>query len=306
MALTVAQKFEQDWADMVDDEPFLGKPSSSNSGTALESQDRPISNELSQGLLLLDVCKPPEACKPPAKAAAAMGQSYALPTGGNTSGLIPRTPAAARTPLSAKSKPFAPPPWAPAFYPAVSPAYPWGVAMPFGTPTKPTNDKGRASVKADEDEYTTVMLCGFPRQYNRDKLIDLLDFLGYACQFNFVYFPMDFEYSESVGYAFVNMITAADALRLKEFFDGFVGHPFTDDKPCHTNWSRVQGLSANVKQYRNSPVMHKLVPDEFKPVLLWNGQQQPFPEPTAALKQLRPHRKKEKEKAQGDPKTLND
>mmetsp|Transcript_581 Transcript_581/g.1561 ORF Transcript_581/g.1561 Transcript_581/m.1561 type:complete len:305 (-) Transcript_581:224-1138(-) len=304
MALTVSQKFERDWADMEDDEPFFGKLDSSNLEAALSSQDHPMSNELSQGLLLFDLQAQPEACKPPAKAVAAIGQSYALPTGDSASGLIPRTPETARTPLSAKSKPFAPPPWAPAFYPAVSPAYPWGVAMPFGTPTKPTNDKGRASVKADEDEYTTVMLCGFPRKYSRDKLIDLLDVLGYAGQFDFVYLPMHFEYSESVGYAFVNMATAADALRLKESLDGFVGHPFTDDKPCHTNWSRVQGLSANIKQYRNSPVMHKLVPDEFKPLLLWKGQQQPFPEPTAALKQLKPHRKREKE--QGDPTTLDD
>jgi len=163
------------------------------------------------------------------------------------------------------------------------------------------DDRGTADVKTEEEEaeYTTVMLCGFSRNFTRDKLIDLLDVHGFAGQYNFVYAPMHFEYSESVGYAFVSMTTAAAALRLKGFFEGFVGHPFTDDKPCRTNWSRVQGLDANIKQYRNSPVMHKLVPDEFKPVLFWSGQPQPFPEPTAALKQLRPHRKKEK--TQGDP-----
>jgi hypothetical protein len=298
MALTVTHKFEQDWADMEDDEPFL-------------RNDRPISTELSRGLLLFELTKPPDVCKPPAKVAAAVEQKCALPTGDQTCGLIPRadaktakTAAAVRTPLSAKSRPFAPPQFFPGFYQTVSPACQWEGAVPFGAPTNPMNDKGKADVKTSEEEFTTVMLCGFPRKYNRDKLIDLLEVLGYAGQFDFVYVPMDFEFSESVGYGFVNMTTALAALRLKGSFEGFVGHPFADDKPCRTNWSRVQGLGPNVKQYRNSPIMHKLVPDEFKPVLFWNGRPQPFPEPTAALKQLRPHRKKEK--TLGDPKALHD
>jgi hypothetical protein len=294
MALTVTQKFEQDWADMVDDEPFI-------------CNDHPVSTELSRSLLLFELTKPPEVCKPPVKVAAVVEQNCALPTGDQTRGLIPQTDAKTaktativRTPLSAKSRPFAPPQFFPGFYQTVAPACP----VALGAPTKPMNDKVKADVKTAEEEYTTVMLCGFPLKYSRDKLIDLLDVLGYAGQFDFVYLPMDFEFSESIGYAFVNMTSAAAALRLKGSFDGFVGHPFADDKPCRTNWSRVQGLGPNVKQYRNSPIMHKLVPDEFKPVLFWNGQQQPFPEPTAALKQLRPHRKKDK--TLGDQKALHD
>jgi hypothetical protein len=287
-----------------DDEPFLDRLGSSDSGTTVASRDRPISTQQSRDLLLFELCKPPEVCKPPAKVAAAVEQSRALPTGGQECGFVPRAAEAVRTPLSAKSRPFAPQPFVPGFYPAVSPACQWEGAVPFGAPTKPADDKGKADAKTEEEEWTTVMLCGFPRNYNRDKLIDLLDLHGYAGQFDFVYIPMDFEFSESVGYAFVNLTTAAAALCLKGFFEGSVGHPFTDDKPCRTNWSRVQGLGANIKQYRNSPIMHKLVPDEFKPVLFWNGQQQPFPEPTAALKQLRPHRKKEK--TQEDPKALHD
>ncbi|CAK0852109.1 unnamed protein product [Prorocentrum cordatum] len=96
------------------------------------------------------------------------------------------------------------------------------------------------------------------------------------------------------------MTTAAGALRLKELFDGAVGHLITDDSPCETNRTLAQGRSADVKHYGNAPAMHKVVPDEFRPVLLQNGQQQLFPEPTAALKQLRSYQTKEK--AQGDPK----
>jgi hypothetical protein len=288
---------------MEDDEPFHDRLGSSDSGSAAASPDHPISTELTRALLLLDLLKPPEVCKPTAKVAAAVEQSCALPTGDQMCGLIPRTAAAVRTPLSAKSRPFAPPTFVPGFYPTVFPACQWEGAVPIGVPAEPKDTKGKADVKTGEEEHTTVMLCGFPRNYNRDKLIDLLDVLGYSDHFDFVYLPMDFEFSESVGYGFVNLTTAPAALRLKGSFEGFVGHPFTDDKPCRTNWSRVQGLGANVKQYRNSPIMHKLVPDEFKPVLFWNGQPQPFPEPTAALKQLKPHRKKEK--TQGDPKVLH-
>jgi len=290
----------ESWADIEDDdEPLVGKPSGAGTGAAAALQGRPVSNELSRGLLLLemckppDACKPPEACKPPAQTAAPSWQGCTLPAGAQA-----RTPlaavAAARTPLSSKSRPFAPQPFAPGFYPAAAPACQWQGAAPFGVATEPVGDWFKAEAKTEDEEWTTVMLCGFPRSYDRDKLVNLLDSHGYSGMFDFVYLPMEFEYSECVGYAFVNLTTAAAALRLKAAFEGFAGHPFAGDKPCRTNWSRVQGLGANVKQYRNSPIMHKLVPDEFKPMLFWNGQPQPFPEPTTALKQLRPHRKKEK------------
>ena len=63
---------------------------------------------------------------------------------------------------------------------------------------------------------------------------------------------------------------------LKESFEGLTRYPLLASQPCVASWSRVQGLGANIKQYRNRPVMHELVPDECKPVLLWNGLRRAF------------------------------
>ena len=52
----------------------------------------------------------------------------------------------------------------------------------------------------------------------------------------------------------------------------------------------MQGLGSNIKHYRNSPIMHKMVPDEYKPVLLANGLRRPFPKPTGELKNPPPWR----------------
>jgi len=50
----------------------------------------------------------------------------------------------------------------------------------------------------------------------------------------------------------------------------------------------LQGLEANIERYRNSPTMHELVPDAYRPMLFVNGQQVAFPAPT---KKIKPPRK---------------
>lgn len=51
-----------------------------------------------------------------------------------------------------------------------------------------------------------------------------------------------------------------------------------------TLWSEVQGRDAYVEKYRNSPVMHHKVPEEYRPVLLAGGEPVPFPGPTRAIR----------------------
>jgi len=52
-------------------------------------------------------------------------------------------------------------------------------------------------------------------------------------------------------------------------------------------WSSKQGLHTHVELYRNSPVMHELVPDEYKPILLKDGVRIPFPPPTRRVRKPR-------------------
>jgi len=50
------------------------------------------------------------------------------------------------------------------------------------------------------------------------------------------------------------------------------------------DWSNVQGLSENIKRYRDSPIMHPSVFDEMKPMLFSAGQVVKFPLPTEHLR----------------------
>lgn len=52
-------------------------------------------------------------------------------------------------------------------------------------------------------------------------------------------------------------------------------------EPIKVSWSEGrQGLDAYVEKYRNSPVMHAEVPEEFKPSVFRSGLRVSFPAPT--------------------------
>mmetsp|Transcript_77473 Transcript_77473/g.250693 ORF Transcript_77473/g.250693 Transcript_77473/m.250693 type:complete len:101 (+) Transcript_77473:106-408(+) len=51
------------------------------------------------------------------------------------------------------------------------------------------------------------------------------------------------------------------------------------------SWSEPsRSIEEHVDRYRNSPVMHPSMPDEYKPVLFAGGKRQPFPAPTKAIR----------------------
>merc|ERR1711865_250110 len=96
---------------------------------------------------------------------------------------------------------------------------------------------------------------------------------------------MDFKTKASLGYAFVNFLSSAIADRCMKVFDGFSKWAIPSRKVCGVSWSGPhQGLEAHVDRYRNSPVMHPDVPDNFKPVLLKDGVRLNFPVPTRKLR----------------------
>jgi RNA recognition motif-containing protein len=138
---------------------------------------------------------------------------------------------------------------------------------------------------AQEDSRTTVMLRNLPRDFSRDALLKLLDEHGFEGKYNFAYMPIDFVRQAGLGYAFVNLCTPAAAQEFWRAFDGFSAWPVACDKVCRVNWSSPhQGYEEHVQRYRNSPMMHKDVPDACRPVLLENGVRVEFPAPTKSLR----------------------
>jgi pentatricopeptide repeat protein len=132
-------------------------------------------------------------------------------------------------------------------------------------------------------EYTTVMLRNLPNPFLREDLIKEMDAKGFAGLYNYVYIPADFATQQSRGYGFVNLISAAEAQRFMLAFDGFRDWPVPYKKICSVELAREQGLSANVRMYRNSAVMGNEVPERFRPVLFDGTERVPFPEHTGEL-----------------------
>jgi len=135
------------------------------------------------------------------------------------------------------------------------------------------------------DVRTTVMLRGIPLVYTRSDVLNLLESEGFFGRFNFVYVPIDFKRQRNLGYALVNLVSPAEATRLFGRFEGFAKWKVSSDSVCEVAWcSPHQGLQAHVERYRNSPVMHESVPEEWRPMILSHGVPIAFPAPTIRIK----------------------
>merc|ERR1712187_179105 len=129
---------------------------------------------------------------------------------------------------------------------------------------------GAKSLKSEHTK-TTLMLRNVPNDYNRDMFLNMLDDECLAGEYDFVYFPMDFQTGSGLGYAFVNFTSHEEALRAWQLLDNF------------SDW---QVPSTNVQRYRNSPMMHHQVPDLYKPVVFSNGVRAEYPAPKKPIKYM--------------------
>jgi RNA recognition motif-containing protein len=130
------------------------------------------------------------------------------------------------------------------------------------------------------------MLKNLPNNISRQGLMELFDSLGLQGCYNFIYMPMDFERGANLGYAFVNLISGVQGERFVQLFQGFNAWPakFSSRKVTEVQWNTSQqGLDDHVQRYRNSPLLHRSVPEEWRPLLLRNGVPVPFPPPTRTL-----------------------
>jgi len=128
---------------------------------------------------------------------------------------------------------------------------------------------------------TTVMLRNLPNNYNREMLLEMLDGAGFNGLYDFIYLPIDFKSGACLGYAFVNLVEPSVVASFWERFHGFSDWVLPSRKVCGVSWSDPhQGYEAHVERYRNSPIMHGTVPDEYRPVIFVGGQRAVFPPPS--------------------------
>mmetsp|Transcript_30365 Transcript_30365/g.85649 ORF Transcript_30365/g.85649 Transcript_30365/m.85649 type:complete len:221 (-) Transcript_30365:147-809(-) len=140
--------------------------------------------------------------------------------------------------------------------------------------------------RVEHESRTTVMLRYVPPAVTRARFLGCLDHAGFAGRYDFVYLPVDFTYGVGLGYALVGFSAPQDAQRLVHELQGFSFGEGPDGGPrCEASWSEPpRTLAEHIERYRNSPVMHPTMPEEYKPVLFKNGVRQEFPPPTRALR----------------------
>lgn len=138
---------------------------------------------------------------------------------------------------------------------------------------------------AEEDRRTTLILKNLQASCTSSVLAWMLDNQGLKGLYDFVYVPVDLQKRAAFGYAFVNLVSHDAALRTMELLVGCEGSEAHGQIAIEVCWSDPhQGLELQVQRYRNSPLMHHSVPDDFRPLLFSGGARVPFPKPTKRIK----------------------
>jgi len=158
---------------------------------------------------------------------------------------------------------------------------------------KTKTQRSKATKSVDVAARTTVIVRGLPNDCALTKLQEMLDTAGFQGLYDFVYLPRDFKTSKALGYAIVNMVAPVHAHEAVT--------RFAELKASYSD-SHQGGLMMLIQRYRDSPMMHSDVPDEYKPMVFVAGSRVAFPPPSTPIstqesekimKQLREQRPEE-------------
>ena len=142
-------------------------------------------------------------------------------------------------------------------------------------------------IEDGSDCRTTLMIRNFPPEFSGQNLIDLLNTVCPG-KYDFAYNRIDFRQNQSVGYGFVNFISATWLLVFVKACRGKLLHHNIQrrhPKPCAVSYANVQGFECLVAKFRNSSILEEA--EGCRPKLFWSdesapsqcmvGEQRPWP-----------------------------
>jgi len=136
-----------------------------------------------------------------------------------------------------------------------------------------------------------AMMRNIPLEYTREDVLELIDDQGFQGSYELFYLPIVFQSQLNHGYAFILFTEEESYERFREHFSGFSDWKVPSDRICEVSFSdKFSDLEDRIDYYRNSPIMHESVEEQFKPILFEAVQRVPFPEPNKKVKA--PKRKK--------------
>jgi hypothetical protein len=142
-------------------------------------------------------------------------------------------------------------------------------------------------VEGGYDVRTTLMVRNIPPEMTGADFVNMLQ-ATVPGKFDFAYNRIDFQKSQSVGYAFVNFTTTDALLAFVRTWRGrLLPHNLYRQhlRPCAVSYANTQGYECLVAKFRNSSILDEAKP--CRPVLFWTkdsapsanmvGQERPFP-----------------------------
>jgi hypothetical protein len=142
-------------------------------------------------------------------------------------------------------------------------------------------------IEDGSDCRTTLMIRNFPPEFSAGDLINLLNSICPG-KYDFAYNRIDFRQNQSVGYGFVNFISASWLLVFVKACRGKLLHHNVQRrhmKPCAVSYANVQGFECLLAKFRNSSILEEA--EGCRPKLFWSdesapssamvGEQRPWP-----------------------------
>jgi hypothetical protein len=143
-------------------------------------------------------------------------------------------------------------------------------------------------IEDGSDCRTTLMVRNLAPDFSKRHLIDLLNGICPG-KYDFAYNRIDFRQNQSVGYGFINFISASWLLVFVRAVRGKLLHNNVHRrhmKPCAVSYANVQGYECLVAKFRNSSILEEA--EGCRPTLFWSdesapsvgmvGEQRPWPE----------------------------
>ncbi|GAB7323256.1 hypothetical protein MBLNU13_g05739t1 [Cladosporium sp. NU13] len=130
-------------------------------------------------------------------------------------------------------------------------------------------DVNESRIIGGYDVRTTLMVRNIPPEMTGADFIDLLQ-RTVPGQFDFAYNRIDFQKSQSVGYAFVNFVGTHALLTFVHTWRGrLLPHNLFRKhlRPCAVSYANTQGYECLVAKFRNSSILEEAKP--CRPVLFW-------------------------------------
>lgn len=118
---------------------------------------------------------------------------------------------------------------------------------------------------------TSFMIRNIPNRYLPNTVRGDIDRAGFCGKYDFFYMPCDVHNRVNAGYAFINFVHPKFGSDFIQWIHRKQLPRYTSRKVIEVTVAKIQGLKPNVDSLMRSSVV-AVLPEDFKPVMLLNGQ----------------------------------